>query len=139
MSESRKHERVKTSEGSLALADGNMARIVDIGKGGISLLFLDNSLLNVPKTLLLDLLSIETKAMADQLPGELAWELETSFASIFGGTYKKVGIQFGELSPKQKNQLESLIVQYAAGRAEGLGEEGGFDTINYETRGENED
>ena len=117
MSESRKHERFKTFEGSLALADGNMAKIIDISRGGVSLLFLDNSLLNVPKTLSLDLLSTENKAKANQIPGELAWEQEISFSPISGIIYKKVGIQFGDLSSQQKVQLELLILNYAAGMA----------------------
>jgi len=117
MSETRQHERFKTVEGSLALADGNMAKIMDISRGGVSILFLDKSLLKIPKTLSLDLLSTENKIKANQIPGELAWEQEISLSSISETIYKKAGIQFGELSPQQKVQLELLILNYAAGKA----------------------
>lgn len=112
MSESRKDERFKTSEGSLALADGNMARIIDVSRGGVSLLFLDSSLLQVPKTLSLDLLSIESKVKVQQIPGELAWEQETSFSPIAEINYKKAGIRFVDLSPQQTSQLELLLLNY---------------------------
>lgn len=115
MSESRLHERYKTAEGSLALADGNMAKIVDISRGGVSVLFLDKSLSTIPQTLCLDLLSTEPTVKANQIPGELAWAQETSFSTVSESHYKKAGIQFGDLSPQQQAQLEVLISNYAAG------------------------
>lgn len=116
-SESRKQRRLKASEGAIALADENMAKIVDISRGGVSLLFFDNSLQNVPKRLFLDLLSIENEIKVNQLPGELAWEQKISFSSVSGMVYKKVGIQFGSLSLQQTNQLDSFVLQCSVGMA----------------------
>lgn len=111
--EMRKQRRFKANEGALALADENMAKVIDISRGGVSLLFFDNSLQNVPKRLFLDLLSIENETKADQLPGQLTWEQEVSFSQVSGMVYKKVGIQFGDLSLQQADQLDALILQYS--------------------------
>ncbi|MDD5757728.1 MAG: hypothetical protein PHI06_01445 [Desulfobulbaceae bacterium] len=111
--EMRKQQRFKAKEGALALADENMAKIIDIGRGGVSLLFFDNSLQKIPERLFLDLLSIESEMKADQLPGQLTWEQEVSFSPVAGMVYKKVGIQFGNLSLQQTDQLDALILHYS--------------------------
>lgn len=122
ISESRKQQRFATTEGALALADENMAKIVNISRGGVSLLFFDNSLQNVPKRLFLDLLSIENEMKVKQIPGELTWEQEISFSPVSGILYKKVGIQFGILSPQQTDQLDALLLQYSVGMVCGGGD-----------------
>jgi hypothetical protein len=138
MPEMRKHKRYKAPEGSIALADGNMARIIDISRGGISILFLDNSLLDIPKTLCLDLLSAENKTKVHQIPGEVAWEQEISFSTISGFIYKKVGMRFGGFTLQQKGQLELFLLDYTDGRGLDvlLSEDGEFDGSNHGIRGE---
>jgi len=77
-------------------------------------MFQDDMNTDVPKELSLDLLSTDYFIKARKIPGKLAWEQEVSFSTMSRIVYKKVGVQFGKLSTKQKDQLDKLIMNYTA-------------------------
>ena len=111
MLEERKHERFFILEETRALACDKIAKVVDISKGGLSLLFLDEPVNSMSGELSLDLLCTEKRLDARQIPGKIVWNQEVSFSSTPGMVYKKVGVQFGKLSPTQKALLNTLFLQ----------------------------
>lgn len=111
MLEERKYERFFIVEETRALAFEKIAKVINISKGGLSLLFLDELIHSLSGELSLDLLCTEKRLDARQLPGKIVWNQEVSFSSSPGMVYKKVGIQFGKLSPTQKEMLKALFLQ----------------------------
>jgi hypothetical protein len=111
MLEERKYERFFIIEETRALACDKIAKVIDISKGGLSLLFLDEPVHSLSGELSLDLLCSEKRLDARQIPGKIVWNLEVSFSSTPGMVYKKVGVQFGKLSPTQQELLKVLFLQ----------------------------
>ena len=118
MPEQRKYTRYNAPDDTLALACGGMSKIINISKSGLCLMFLEDMKVDIPKKLSLDLLSTDNLIKARKIPGELAWEHVVSISTISGMVYKKVGVQFENLSTKQKDQLDKLIMNYTTGSAE---------------------
>lgn len=118
MPEQRKYTRFNAPDGALVLAYGSTSRVIDISKGGISLVFQDDMNRDIPKELSLDLLSTDYFIVAWKIPGKLVWEQEVSFSTMSRIVYKKVGVQFGKLSAAQNDQLDKLIRNYTTESAE---------------------
>ena len=112
MPEQRNHKRFNAPAGALALTCGGMSKVIDISKGGISLMFQDNMNRDIPKELSLDLLSTDYFITARNILGKLVWEQEVSISIIPGIVHKKVGVQFEKFSPTQNDQLDKLIMNY---------------------------
>ena len=112
MPEQRKHTRFNAPDGALVLTCGGMSKVIDISKGGISLMFQDNINRDIPRELSLDLLSTDYFIIARKIPGKLVWEQEVSTSTIPRIVHKKVGVQFEKLSSTQKDQLDKLIMNY---------------------------
>ena len=117
MQEKRKHERFKTPEGLLVFACGNMGRVIDISRKGLSLMFLDAKVNTLPTELSFDLFCTEKLIKARQIPGKIAWEKDEAFSAISGISYKTIGVQFDDLSPLQQDLLNVLLVNCIAGTA----------------------
>lgn len=111
MLEERKHERFFIEEETRALACNKIAKVIDISKGGLSLLFLDELIHTLSGELSLDLLCSQKRLDARQIPGTIVWNREVSFSSTTGMVYKKVGVQFGNLSATQRELLKVLFLQ----------------------------
>jgi c-di-GMP-binding flagellar brake protein YcgR len=109
MLEQRKHKRININNETRALAWDKIAKVVDISKGGLSLMFLDDINSSITGELSLDLLCNEKDLDTRQIPGKIVWNKEVSYSSKPGMVYKKVGIQFGDLSVTQKKQLKNLF------------------------------
>ncbi len=112
MLEQRKNKRFKVPEGTRALACGKIGQVVDISKGGLSLMVLDGSITNIEGELSLDLLCNEKHIDTRQIPGKIVWDKEVSFSAISGMVYKKIGIQLGNLSPSQRKMFNALLLNY---------------------------
>jgi hypothetical protein len=112
MPEQRKHTRFNAPDGALALTCGSTSKVINISKGGISLMFQDDMDGDIPMKLSLDLLSTDYFITARKIPGKLVWEQEVSFSTMSRIVHKKVGVQFGKLSNRQKDQLNKLIMNY---------------------------
>ncbi len=110
--EQRKHERFTVATETRALACDKVAKVVDISKGGLALVFLDETTSNMTGELSLDLLCHEKGLDARQIPGKIVWKKEVSFSAIPGMVYKKVGVQFGKLSVTQQRLLDNLLPNY---------------------------
>lgn len=106
--EQRKHERFTVAKKTRALACNKVAEVIDISKGGLALVFLDETTSNMTGELSLDLLCHETGLDARQIPGKIVWNKEISFSAFPGMVYKKVGVQFGKLSVTQQKILDNL-------------------------------
>ena len=109
MLEQRQHERFNITGETRALAYDKIANVIDISKGGLSLIFLDDKTSNITGELSLDLLCTVKGLDARQIPGKIVWDKEISFSAIPGTVYKKVGVQFGDLSTTQQNLLKTLL------------------------------
>ena len=112
MPEKRKHRRFSAPDGALALAFGGTSKVLDISKGGVSLMFQADMDRDIPKELSLDLLSTDCFIKAWKIPGKLVWEQEISLSTMPKIVYKIVGVHFGKLSTTQKDQLDELIMNY---------------------------
>lgn len=113
MLEQRKYKRYKTPDQVLALTSYGMGKILDISKGGISLLLLDGEISDISKKLSLNILSAEPVIESQKIDVEIAWEHFVCYSSISGMVYKKIGTNFLGLSNKQKDQLDRLIMTYS--------------------------
>jgi len=109
MLEQRKDERFKAPAGTRALACGKIGEVIDISKGGLSLMVLDDNSTNIAEEFLLDLLCSEKHIDARQIPGKIIWDKKVSFSAISGMIYKKIGVQFGQLSPTQEKMFNALL------------------------------
>jgi hypothetical protein len=114
MQEQRKDTRFNAPDGALVLACGGTSKVINISKGGLSLMFQDDMNTDIPKEISLDLLSTDYIIKARKIPGKLAWEQEVSFSAMSRIVSKKVGVQFGKLSTEQNDQLDKLIMNYTA-------------------------
>ena len=112
MPEQRNHKRFNAPAGALALTCGGMSKVIDISKGGISLMFQDNMNRDIPKELSLDILSTDYFITAREIPGKLVWEQEVPISTMPRIVHKKVGVQFGKLSSTQNDQIDNLIINY---------------------------
>ena len=112
MLEQRKYERFNVVKETRALAYDKIAKVMDISKGGLSLLFLDDMTSSITGELSIDLLCNEKGLDARQIPGKIIWEKEISFSDIPGMVYKKVGVQFGDLSSTQQRLLRTLLLNF---------------------------
>ena len=108
MLEQRKDKRFDIIEETRALAYDKIAKVVDISKGGLSLLFLDEMAGCISGELSLDLLCHKKGLDARQIPGTIVWHKNVSVSTTPGMIYKKIGIQFGDLSAKQQKLLKTL-------------------------------
>jgi len=108
MLEQRKNERFDITEETRALAFDQVAKVVDISKGGLSLLFLDDMAGSFSGEVSLDLLCTIKGLDARQIPAKIVWNKDVSVSSTSGMIYKKVGIKFGKLSSTQKRLLNTL-------------------------------
>ena len=106
--EQRKDKRFNITEETRALANDTIAKVVDISKGGLSLLFLDEMAGSISGELSLDLLCNKKGLDARQIPGKIVWNKDVSVSTTPGMVYKKVGIQFGDLSSTQQKLLKTL-------------------------------
>ncbi len=109
MFEERKSLRFNALNGTRAMAYDRIAQVIDISKGGLSLLFLDETINNITGELSIDILCNENGFDTRQMPGTVVWNREVSFSAIPGMVYKKVGIQFGKLSETQQRMLKALL------------------------------
>ena len=109
MQNQRKHQRYNAPDGTLVLADGGISKVVDISKSGLSLMFLDGIHNDIPNELSFDILSKDKIIQAKNIPGKFVWEKKVTFSTLSKIVYTKVGIQFGNLSNKQKYQIDTLI------------------------------
>lgn len=110
MLEQRKYKRYLIPDQALALTSYGMSRILDISKGGISLLLLDGEIKDISKKLFLNILLTKPFFESQKIDGEIAWEHSVCYSSISGMVYKKIGINFSGLSNTQKDQLDRLIM-----------------------------
>ena len=107
--EQRKHERFRAPEGTRVLACGKIGEVIDLSKSGLSLIVLDDNSTNIAGEFLLDLLCSEKHIDARQIPGKIIWDKEVSFSAISGMVYKKIGVQFGTLSPTQQKIFNAFL------------------------------
>lgn len=111
MLEQRKNKRFNIAEETRALVYDKVARVVDISKGGLSLLFLDDMADGLSGEISLDLLCNTKRLDARQIPAKIVWHKDVFVSPISGMIHKKVGIKFGNLSLTQKKLLRILRSQ----------------------------
>ena len=108
MLEQRKNERFDIAEETRALAFDQVAKVVDISKGGLSLLFLDDMAGSFSGEVSLDIICTIKGLDARQIPAKIVWNKDVSVSSTSGMIYKKVGVKFGKLSLTQQQLLNTL-------------------------------
>lgn len=108
MLEQRKNKRINITEETRALAYDKIARVIDISKGGLSLLFLDDIAGSLSGEISLDLLCNTKRLDARQIPAKIVWNKDVSVSPTSGMIHKKVGVKFGNLSSTQKKLLHIL-------------------------------
>jgi len=109
MLKERKYVRFNALKGTRALACNKIAHVIDISKGGFSLMVLDDTVNTITGEHSFDLLCNEKGLDARQLPGKVVWNKEVSYSSTPGMVYKKIGVQFGKLSNTQQRLLDGLL------------------------------
>ncbi len=109
MLDQRVDQRFHVANETRALVHNKIAKVMNISKGGISLLFLDESLNSFRGEFCLDLFCEAQGLDTRQIPGKIVWDEEVSFSAFPGMVYKKVGIQFGKLSSSQHKLLKRLF------------------------------
>lgn len=110
MLEQRKHERFEVPVGTRALACGKIGAVIDISKGGISFMVLDDNAINIAGECTIDILCNNAHIDARQIPGKIVWDKNVSFSSIAGMIYKKIGVKFGTLSHTQQTLLDTFLL-----------------------------
>lgn len=109
MLEQREDRRLDVAGKIRAMAQGKIAKVMDISAGGLSLRFLDESHHSVNGEICIALLCEEKGLDTRQIPGTIVWDREVSFSSIPGMVYKQVGIRFGSLTSTQHRHLQKLF------------------------------
>ena len=120
--ERRKHKRFQVQENTFALLRAQVSklgRVIDISKGGLAFRYVSiGERLKGP--LELDLLSHHRDFDLNKIPVRIISNFEIvgkkpfTYRSI---TLRRVGVQFGELTQRQKSKLEYFIQNHAIGEA----------------------
>jgi len=118
--ERRRLKRFKVKDGVfVALMPGSskLGQIQDLGKGGLSFLYLDTGEAAVESTAL-DIYAVGNEFYLSKLPVKIVSDVHVpNKLSINPIVMKRQGIQFGELTLEQTLSLDAFIRQYAAGEA----------------------
>jgi len=118
--ERRGLKRFKDKEGAFAaLMPGSkkLGQIVDLGKGGLSFLYIDTGAAADGSTTL-DIYVAGNKFYLSKLPVKIVSDIRVpNKISINPIVMKRQGVQFGEMTPEQTLSLESFMRQYATGEA----------------------
>ena len=116
--ERRQTKRYKVREGAFAvlMPDANkLGQIFDLGKGGLSFLYIDTGVMS-DKSSELDIYVTGNKFYLPALPVHIVSEIIIpNKIPINPIVMRRQGIQFGELTSEQTAALDAFIKSYAAG------------------------
>jgi len=126
--EQRMHERLAVKDGALAAFsrfDGcsfcKVGDIVDISLAGLSYCYLKETE-PTPESTQLEIFGYkEPRLHLQKIPCKVIYEsnLRDPFGLGLGTRTIRCGLEFGDLSPKQRSQLELFIENYAASQRSG--------------------
>jgi len=118
--ERRMLKRFKVKDGVFAalMPDSNkLGQIQDLGKGGLSFLYVDTGEAADESTAL-DIYVVGNEFYLSKLPVKVVSDVHVpNKIAINPIVMKRQGIQFGEMTPEQTHLLDSFIRQYATGEA----------------------
>ncbi|MDF1592999.1 MAG: hypothetical protein P1P89_15895 [Desulfobacterales bacterium] len=118
--ERRRLKRFKVKEGAFAalMPDSNkLGQILDLGKGGLSFLYIDTGEAADGSTAL-DIYVAGNGFYLSNLPVTIVSDIRVpNKIPINPIVMRRQGVQFGEMTQEQTRSLESFMQQYATGEA----------------------
>jgi len=118
--ERRRLKRFKVKEGAFAalMPDSNkLGQILDLGKGGLSFLYIDTGA-SADGSTALDIYVAGNRFYLSKLPVEIVSDIRVpNKIQINPIIMRRQGVQFGELTSEQTSSLNSFILQYTTGEA----------------------
>lgn len=115
--EQRRYKRLQVRDGAFVLLGPDstkLGRIIDISRGGLSFSHMaragpSNDLFE------LDLFLIDTDFYLSGVPFVTVWDLKTHENPFSSITMRRCGVQFGELTPGQRTEIEYFIQDHTLG------------------------
>lgn len=118
--ERRRLKRFKVKEGAFAalMPDSNkLGQILDMGKGGLAFLYIDNGEAGDGSSAL-DIFVIGEKFYLSSLPVQIVSDTRVpNKIPINPIVMRRQGVQFCELTPEQTSSLDAFMQQYATQEA----------------------
>ncbi len=109
ISEQRNHTRFETPE-AIAVITGNICRLVNISKGGLS--FKSFLAIDLPAKWSLDVIIPGNNCQLTEFPVKLVWKAATHQSSFFSIPAGNVGVKFDDLYQSQAEKLGDLLSQF---------------------------
>jgi hypothetical protein len=117
--ERRKHKRFYAKDDTFAVLgppSGNIGQVMDISMGGLAFSYVAGE--DQPnRSHKLSILLAEHSFHLTKIPIETIWDKEAEQLPFSSLRMRRCGLQFGELTRNQENQLEYFIENYARGEA----------------------
>ena len=118
--ERRRHKRFNVKEGAFAalMPDSQkLGQILDLGKGGLSFLYIDTGAAADVSTEL-DIYVAGNEFYLSKLPVHIVSDVRIpNKIPINPIVMRRQGVQFGEMMPEQTSSLDSFMRQYTTGEA----------------------
>ncbi|MES0364139.1 MAG: PilZ domain-containing protein, partial [Desulfobacteria bacterium] len=114
--ERRKHKRYSVVEGAfvaLKPSDSGVGRLIDISMGGLTFDYVTMHLPSVKATEL-DLFVTNSTFRLFEIPIRSVWDLTTFDFPSSPLHKRRCGVEFGDLTSKQRLQIEHFIENYTA-------------------------
>jgi hypothetical protein len=109
--ERRKHKRFQAAGGAHVIVKpfgGKVGQLIDIGMDGLTFDYIAGEEPSNPQVEL-DIVMTDSAFCLRNVPCETISDFETEKVPFTALTIRRCGVQFGELSPYQKAQLEKFI------------------------------
>lgn len=118
--ERRQCKRFRVREDTVVIfrsPDAGMGRLIDISMGGLTFDWVTSEVLPI-EAAKLDICRTDSLFILYNLPCQSIWELSIYEEHPTSLHRKRCGVQFGELTPDQKSQLEHFIQSHTMGEAQ---------------------
>ncbi len=115
--ELRKHKRFQGKDGAfVTLRRGvrKLWQIIDISQNGLAFRYL-GQVEGAPASLELDIITGDTAFYIEKIPFTIVSDCEIANQSLSDYTARRCGVEFRELAPSQRSQLEYFIRNYTNG------------------------
>jgi len=118
--EQRQHKRFRVRDDTVVIfrsPDAGMARLIDISMDGLTFDWVTSEILPVEASKL-DICRTGRLCILYNLPCQSIWEFSIYEKKPTSLHRKRCGVQFGELTPDQKSQLEHFIQNPTTGEVQ---------------------
>jgi hypothetical protein len=120
--EQRQYKRFRVRDDTVVIfrfPDAEMGRLIDISMGGLTFDWVTSEVLPIEVTKL-DICRTGSLFILYNLPCQSIWELSIYEKHPTSLHRKRCGVQFGELTPEQRFQLEHFIQNHTTGEVQTL-------------------